>query len=327
MPDLRELVDAARPGGRRAGADRARRCARRSRRCARSPPRPAGWRRRCDEQLRALRPVIDAALPVAQRLPGVLDGLTPLLDHLRARAPEIISFFTLGGDASVELRRQRQPGPRLGAADPAEPPPEPDRRLQRRGRAGRPAVRPHPGDRRGRAVAQLLAQLHRRGQAAAQLPRRAETGADRDRPDGSPGRGRSPHCCSSRPWPPSTSRRTRGVSGTTVKAEFDDVYPLLPGMHVRVDGAIAGSVGDIEITDEGTALVTMQLVRGHDPAARRRDRGDPPAGHHRRQLRRARARRRREPLGDERDRERSGRWSRRASTTCSTASTSRCARA
>ena len=75
-----------------------------------------------------------------------------------------------------------------------------------------------------------------------------------------------------------------------MRAEFEDVYPLLPGMHVRVDGAIAGSVGEIEITDEGTALVTMELFEGTDAAARRRDRRDPPAGHHRRQLRRARAR-------------------------------------
>ena len=44
------------------------------------------------------------------------------------------------------------------------------------------------------------------------------------------------------------------ASGTEVRAEFDDVYPLLPGMHVRIDGAIAGSVGDIQITDHGTAL-------------------------------------------------------------------------
>jgi virulence factor Mce-like protein len=56
-----------------------------------------------------------------------------------------------------------------------------------------------------------------------------------------------------------------GVSGTTVKAEFDDVYPLLPGMHVRVDGAIAGSVGDIDITDHGTALVSLELFGGTEP--------------------------------------------------------------
>ncbi len=56
-----------------------------------------------------------------------------------------------------------------------------------------------------------------------------------------------------------------GGSGATVKAEFDDVYPLLPGMHVRVDGAIAGSVGDIEITDQGTALVSLELFEGTAP--------------------------------------------------------------
>ena len=44
--------------------------------------------------------MIDAALPVARQLPGVLGGLTPLLDHLRARAPDVINFFTLGGDAT-----------------------------------------------------------------------------------------------------------------------------------------------------------------------------------------------------------------------------------
>jgi virulence factor Mce-like protein len=56
-----------------------------------------------------------------------------------------------------------------------------------------------------------------------------------------------------------------GVTGTTVKAEFDDVYPLLPGMHVRVDGAIAGSVGEIEVSDDGQAVVTMNLHDGTAP--------------------------------------------------------------
>jgi phospholipid/cholesterol/gamma-HCH transport system substrate-binding protein len=56
-----------------------------------------------------------------------------------------------------------------------------------------------------------------------------------------------------------------GASGTSVKAEFDDVYPLLPGMHVRIDGAIAGSVGDIDISDHGTALVSLELFEGTAP--------------------------------------------------------------
>lgn len=55
------------------------------------------------------------------------------------------------------------------------------------------------------------------------------------------------------------------ASGTEVRAEFEDVYPLLPGMHVRIDGAIAGSVGDIEVTGQGTALVSMELTEGTSP--------------------------------------------------------------
>ena len=56
-----------------------------------------------------------------------------------------------------------------------------------------------------------------------------------------------------------------GVAGTEVRAEFDDVYPLLPGMHVRVDGAVAGSVGEIEVADDGKVLVDMTLNAGTDP--------------------------------------------------------------
>jgi hypothetical protein len=54
------------------------------------------------EQLAALRPVIAAALPVTKRLPGVLGGLTPILNQMRARAPEGVSFFTLAGDATSD---------------------------------------------------------------------------------------------------------------------------------------------------------------------------------------------------------------------------------
>jgi virulence factor Mce-like protein len=53
--------------------------------------------------------------------------------------------------------------------------------------------------------------------------------------------------------------------GATVRAEFDDVYPLLPGMHVRVDGAIAGQVESIEVADDGEAIVTMDLFDGTSP--------------------------------------------------------------
>jgi virulence factor Mce-like protein len=56
-----------------------------------------------------------------------------------------------------------------------------------------------------------------------------------------------------------------GLGGTSVKAEFEDAYPLLEGMHVRVSGAIAGSANVVELTDEGTAMVTMQLHEGTEP--------------------------------------------------------------
>ncbi|MGI9020848.1 MAG: MlaD family protein [Solirubrobacterales bacterium] len=54
-------------------------------------------------------------------------------------------------------------------------------------------------------------------------------------------------------------------AGAEVKAEFEDTFPLLPGMHVRVYGAVAGAVGEVALTDEGTALVTMQLHEGTVP--------------------------------------------------------------
>jgi virulence factor Mce-like protein len=58
---------------------------------------------------------------------------------------------------------------------------------------------------------------------------------------------------------------TPSSGGATVRAEFDDVYPLLPGMHVRVDGAIAGEVASIEVADDGEAIVTMDLFEGTAP--------------------------------------------------------------
>ena len=56
-----------------------------------------------------------------------------------------------------------------------------------------------------------------------------------------------------------------GLSGTPVRAEFRDAYPLLPGMYVRVSGAIAGTVANVELDDEGHAVVTMQLNEGTEP--------------------------------------------------------------
>ena len=54
-----------------------------------------------------------------------------------------------------------------------------------------------------------------------------------------------------------TSRPPAGAN--EVVAEFDDAFPLIEGMYVRVDGAIAGSVGPIEVNDSGNAEVTLLL--------------------------------------------------------------------
>jgi virulence factor Mce-like protein len=54
-----------------------------------------------------------------------------------------------------------------------------------------------------------------------------------------------------------TSRPPAGAQ--QVVAEFRNSFPLLEGMHVRVEGAIAGSVGPIEVADDGLARVTLLL--------------------------------------------------------------------
>ena len=54
-----------------------------------------------------------------------------------------------------------------------------------------------------------------------------------------------------------TSRPAAGAN--EVVAEFQDAFPLLEGMYVRVDGSIAGSVGDVDVSDEGLAEVTLIL--------------------------------------------------------------------
>lgn len=56
-----------------------------------------------------------------------------------------------------------------------------------------------------------------------------------------------------------------GLDATAVEAEFEDAYPLLEGMHVRQYGAVAGTVAEIEVTEKGTALITMQMHEGTDP--------------------------------------------------------------
>ena len=50
--------------------------------------------------------------------------------------------------------------------------------------------------------------------------------------------------------------------GPEYEAEFTNAWPLVPGMDVRVSGAVVGSVRNVQLTDRGTALVTFQLKPG-----------------------------------------------------------------
>ncbi len=55
---------------------------------------------------------------------------------------------------------------------------------------------------------------------------------------------------------------TAGPTGRRVQAEFTDAHGLIVGNDVRIDGAPAGRVDAITLTDRGTALVTMRLNDG-----------------------------------------------------------------
>jgi phospholipid/cholesterol/gamma-HCH transport system substrate-binding protein len=59
-----------------------------------------------------------------------------------------------------------------------------------------------------------------------------------------------------------------GAGTTQVEAEFQDAFPILAGMDVRESGAVAGSVRDVELTDRGTAMVTLTLNEGTEPPQR-----------------------------------------------------------
>ncbi len=60
-----------------------------------------------------------------------------------------------------------------------------------------------------------------------------------------------------------TSRPPAGANEVT--AEFDNAFPLIEGMYVRVDGAIAGSVGKITVNDQGNAEVELELDNSIEP--------------------------------------------------------------
>ncbi|UUY03636.1 MlaD family protein [Svornostia abyssi] len=51
------------------------------------------------------------------------------------------------------------------------------------------------------------------------------------------------------------------LGGSLVKAEFKNAWPLVPGMTVRVSGAVAGTVESVDLTDQGTADVGLRLTR------------------------------------------------------------------
>src|SRR5215217_7194295 len=55
------------------------------------------------------------------------------------------------------------------------------------------------------------------------------------------------------------------AAGDQVVAEFRNAFPLIQGMHVRVGGAIAGSVGNIEVNDQGLAAVALNLDDSIEP--------------------------------------------------------------
>jgi phospholipid/cholesterol/gamma-HCH transport system substrate-binding protein len=56
-----------------------------------------------------------------------------------------------------------------------------------------------------------------------------------------------------------------GEDGAVVQAEFSSARGLVEGNDVRVGGAPAGTVESLELTDRGTALVTLRLHDGIDP--------------------------------------------------------------
>jgi virulence factor Mce-like protein len=53
--------------------------------------------------------------------------------------------------------------------------------------------------------------------------------------------------------------------GEEIQAEFSDANGLVPGNDVRVNGAPAGTVTSMKLTDRGTALVTMEIHDGLAP--------------------------------------------------------------
>ena len=268
-------------------------------------------------QLRQQRGLIKIAPPVIERLEPLLERLNPIADYLRIWAPETIGFFQNIADAAAGLRPQRAPDPDQHWPANVLPPPTIAGGALGPSDCG-PGLLEAPyhrtpgvnecqpwddwastriGDRRRRLMPDLLA----KGVAVIVGVLLALAIGILV----------------------VTSRPPAGAGQVT--AEFDNAFPLIEGMHVRVDGAIAGSVGDDRgqrSRQRGGQARPQRLDRA---AARRCDGGDPPAGHDRRQLRRLRPRRLGQAAGRGRDRLHRLRdcprpSSRRGSTICSTRS-------
>ena len=164
----------------------------------------------------------------------------PLLDWLRVRAPEGLGFFALAGDAIASYDQNGHLIRFIPRFIQVKANTDSARRLGYRARLPRSPLLPHAGRARKRGLGRLRVDLHRRrpwglpvNTAMAKLS--AATSVvliAADRPDA---------------WV--TSHPGPGV--TTVNAEFEDAFPILAGMNVRVSGAIAGSVREVELTDEG----------------------------------------------------------------------------
>ena len=82
------------------------------------------------------------------------------------------------------------------------------------------------------------------------------------------------------------------ADATVVTAEFDNAFPLIEGMYVRVDGAIAGSVGTITVNDRAVDAHVhaldqregvVELSRYHRRVGRRPRGEDEDPDHHREQ--------------------------------------------
>jgi len=264
-------------------------------RCARAARRWHGPRRSPDgaADLKRLSPLLGTAKPVLQTLAPVLSAANPILDNARVRLPDFFSFFS-NWATSRPLRRGRprragRAGVRAGAAE--------------RDRPERHEAGPHGGAvpeaarrARGRAVDGLREVVRRRRRAAGGRPIVIRF------------RGRAAMTVT----PARLLAFLAGVAAVTalvvalvspgggggyvLKAEFTNARGLVVGNDVRVNGAPAGSVKDIELTDRGTALVTLELHDGLPEARADASASIRPVGPARRHLPVAVARHGAEPL-------------------------------